>query len=122
MSGNGQYLACSCADKASYTVKMPPTSGKVNAFVGMPTKKRNSVIVLLGKGVCIANFSPSGHDGAVLSTCWNHGGEWLLTCSTDKTARVWSSGNKDPLLTISTLRHNLTSTKDMKVSIYNTLP
>ena len=58
----------------------------------------------------------TGHDGAVLSTCWNHSGEWLLTCSADRTARVWSSGHNDPLLIINTLRHNFTSMKDVKVS------
>ena len=34
-AGNGHYLACACADRATYIVKMPPSSGKSQAFVGM---------------------------------------------------------------------------------------
>ena len=59
-----------------------------------------------------------GHDGVVLSACWNHSGQWLLTCSTDKTARVWAIGHKDPLLTLNTVQHNFSSstTKVTKVN------
>ena len=36
LSGDGQYLACGCADKASYTMRMPVSSGRIHAFVGKP--------------------------------------------------------------------------------------
>ncbi|KAI4567663.1 hypothetical protein MJT46_019710, partial [Ovis ammon polii x Ovis aries] len=34
---------------------------------------------------------PSGHDGAVGSVCWSHGGRWVLSASQDGTLRVWSA-------------------------------
>lgn len=46
-AGNGQYLACGCADKATYTVKMPPASERVHTFVGTLTNIYCNTIKLI---------------------------------------------------------------------------
>ena len=47
-----------------------------------------------------------GHSGSVTSVSWSEDSQWLMTCSTDKTACVWPSGRKDPVLVINTVKHN----------------
>lgn len=56
-------------------------------------------------------YFSSGHDGVVHSACWSHDSQWLLTCSSDRSARVWGVGHKEPLLlSLTTTLHNFQST------------
>lgn len=55
----------------------------------------------------VCNFA-SGHHGNVYSASWSHGNPWLISCSSDHTARLWCLSQKDPLLTIS---HSQTNSK-----------
>ena len=50
-----------------------------------------------------------GHGGGITSVQWSEGDQWLLTCSSEKMARVWSKERKDPVLTINTVKHNFIS-------------
>ncbi|XP_065833672.1 WD repeat-containing protein 27-like [Oscarella lobularis] len=66
----------------------------------------NSVICvnssLAGKG---STFR--GHDGSITSIHWSHKSDWLLTGSTDRTARLWSISQLDkPILTLDSLNSN----------------
>ena len=63
-AGNGQYLACGCADKATYTIKMPPASKRVHAFVGMLT---NMAITL-----CPVAFSIFEYEVIKQQACYTH--------------------------------------------------
>ena len=51
----------------------------------------------------------SGHRGSVTSVNWSEDSQWLITCSTDRTACVWTSGRKDPVLVFNTIAHNFIS-------------
>ncbi|XP_069455499.1 WD repeat-containing protein 27 isoform X6 [Ovis canadensis] len=62
-SGDGQRLACGSAD---------------HLFLVCDADLTGTPAVL------------SGHDGAVGSVCWSHGGRWVLSASQDGTLRVWS--------------------------------
>ncbi|KAG5205782.1 hypothetical protein JEQ12_019032 [Ovis aries] len=63
-SGDGQRLACGSAD---------------HLFLVCDADLTGTPAVL------------SGHDGAVGSVCWSHGGRWVLSASQDGTLRVWSA-------------------------------
>lgn len=59
-----------------------------------------------------------GHNGGVTSASWSHDGNWLLTASSDKAARLWSVRQPDnPLITVSQIQHNfkIPSTDKVKV-------
>ena len=60
-----------------------------------------------------------GHNESVLSACWNHNGTCLMSCSKDKTVRLWSMAAKDPLLCLDKMLHNFkgseTSEPNVKV-------
>ena len=45
-----------------------------------------------------------GHDGTVHSINWSHSGQWVVSGSADRTARLWTPTQKDPLLTISNVQ------------------
>ncbi|XP_055980882.1 WD repeat-containing protein 27-like [Sorex fumeus] len=62
-SGDGRQLACGLANHLSLVFNADLT--------GMPRVF-------------------SGHDGAVSTVSWSHGGRWLLSASQDRTLRVWS--------------------------------
>lgn len=85
-SGDGQHLACGTVDKLAHVLTMPPSSSKLKAF--------------------------TGHSGSVTSVKWSEDNRWLLTCSTEKMARVWNSERKDPVLTINTVKHNFVNTQE----------
>ncbi|XP_065919304.1 WD repeat-containing protein 27-like isoform X2 [Dysidea avara] len=85
-SGDGQSLSCGTVDKLAHILTMPPSSSKSKAF--------------------------SGHGGSVTSVNWSEDSQWLMTCSTDKTARVWTNGRKDPILLINTVQHNFISDQE----------
>ena len=55
----------------------------------------------------------TGHNGAIQSVDWSHSGEWVLTGSVDRTARLWTPTQKDPLLTIS----NIQTSNRIKTSV-----
>ncbi|CAI8049424.1 WD repeat-containing protein 27 [Geodia barretti] len=74
-SGDGGYVSCGAADTAVYLLRLPPSQGKIQAL--------------------------TGHDGTVQSVDWSHSGDLLLTGSADRTAKLWTPTQKDPLLTIS---------------------
>ena len=61
-----------------------------------------------------------GHDGSVTSVNFSHDNNWLLTSSCDRTVRLWSHSQSDPLLTLSSVTHNfateLGSSAKLKVS------
>ena len=61
-----------------------------------------------------------GHDGSVTSVNFSHDNNWLLTSSCDRTVRLWSHSQSDPLLTLSSVNHNfateLGSSAKLKVS------
>ena len=61
----------------------------------------------------------SGHDGAVYSTSWSHDGRWLVTCSADQTARLWTQGKQEPLIVFNSTLHNFKS--DVTTEKTNTL-
>ena len=69
-----------------------------------------------------------GHDGSVTSVNFSHDNNWLLTSSCDRTVRLWSHSQSDPLLTLSYVNHNfateLGSSSKLKVSglIYFEIP
>ncbi|XP_041468720.1 WD repeat-containing protein 27-like [Lytechinus variegatus] len=84
-SDDGQSLACAMADKSAQILKMPLT-GKGTAF--------------------------SGHNGVLNSARWSHDNQWLLTTSDDKTARVWTRGLADPVMTFDRVNNNFGSDKE----------
>ena len=52
-----------------------------------------------------------GHDGPVLGMSWSYDSHYLLSCSADKTARVWAMGGDHPMkhrtiLNFATMTHN----------------
>ena len=47
-----------------------------------------------------------GHDGSVTSVNFSHDNNWLLTSSCDRTVRLWSHSQSDPLLILSSVNHN----------------
>ena len=61
-----------------------------------------------------------GHDGSVTSVNFSHDNNWLLTSSCDRTVRLWSHSQSDPLLILSSVNHNfateLGSSAKLKVS------
>ena len=61
-----------------------------------------------------------GHDGSVTSVNFSHDNNWLLTSSCDRTVRLWSHSQSDPLLTLLSVNHNfateLGSSAKLKVS------
>ena len=57
-------------------------------------------------------YSTTGHGGSVTSVKWSEDNQWLLTCSTEKMARVWTADRKDPVLVINTVKHNFTSSQE----------
>ncbi|XP_011671118.2 WD repeat-containing protein 27 [Strongylocentrotus purpuratus] len=84
-SDDGQSIACAMADKSAQILKMPLT-GKGTAF--------------------------SGHNGALNSATWSHHNQWLLTTSDDKTARIWTRGLADPVMTFDRVNNNFDSDKE----------
>lgn len=84
-SDDGRHLACALANTSAQIFKMP----------------------LTGRG-----YSFSGHRGSVTSAHWSHDNAWLVTASDDRTASVWSLGLPDPVMTLTTVRHNFGSNKD----------
>lgn len=61
-----------------------------------------------------------GHDGSVTSVNFSQDNNWLLTSSCDRTVRLWSHSQSDPLLILSSVNHNfateLGSSAKLKVS------
>ena len=60
---------------------------------------------------CKRSFDP-GHDASVTSVHWSHDNSWLITSSDDKTARVWSLGLPDPVMTFNMVQNNFRSDKE----------
>lgn len=58
-----------------------------------------------------------GHDGCVRGVAWSHSNSLLLSCSTDRTAHLWSPSNGRPLMTLTHLQHNFK--QDKTVSSFN---
>ena len=54
----------------------------------------------------------SGHDGTVTQGSWSQDSKWLVSCSEDRTAHVWSVGLTDPVLTMHTTNHNFAADKE----------
>ena len=63
------------------------------------------------------HYSTTGHSGSVTSVKWSEDNQWLLTCSTEKMARVWNSEQKDPVLTIDTVKHNFIKKTEERDSV-----
>ena len=53
-----------------------------------------------------------GHNGALNSSTWSHHNQWLLTTSDDKTARIWTRGIADPVMTFDRVNNNFDSDKE----------
>ncbi|NXE80528.1 WDR27 protein, partial [Cochlearius cochlearius] len=70
-SGDGEMLACGLADKTVLVFNSNLTD-TYNVF--------------------------SGHDGAINSVGWSHDKKWLVSASEDRTLRVWSVCNNEPVL------------------------
>ncbi|XP_019383076.1 PREDICTED: WD repeat-containing protein 27 isoform X2 [Gavialis gangeticus] len=70
-SGDGEQLACGLADK-SLLVFNSNLTGTPSVF--------------------------SGHDGAINSVGWSHNKKWLVSASEDRTVRIWSVCNTEPVL------------------------
>ncbi|XP_064402909.1 WD repeat-containing protein 27-like isoform X2 [Halichondria panicea] len=87
-SGCGQHLTCACSDNTVYSMRMPLSLKKTHAFVG--------------------------HDNSVVSVGWSASGEWMISSSKDRTARVWSLSQKDPLLCLDRTTHNNRDTSASK--------
>ncbi|CAH1264288.1 WDR5B [Branchiostoma lanceolatum] len=85
LSDDGTLLACGLANKSALVLKMPGLT------------KPHSI---------------TGHNAAVTSVNWSKEGRWLLTASDDKTASVWTTGQSEPVLTISSTNHNFAADKD----------
>uniref|UniRef100_UPI003AAA8B22 WD repeat-containing protein 27 n=1 Tax=Centroberyx gerrardi TaxID=166262 RepID=UPI003AAA8B22 len=43
----------------------------------------------------------TGHDKAVSSVGWSHNRQWWLSASEDRTLRIWTHGNAEPVITMS---------------------
>ncbi|XP_071497617.1 WD repeat-containing protein 27-like [Diadema antillarum] len=84
-SDDGQSLVCGMADRSAQLFKMP----------------------LTGKGAAF-----SGHNGAVKSARWSHSGQWVITASVDRTAKVWTRGMSEPVMTLDRVTHNFTADKE----------
>ncbi|XP_066282972.1 WD repeat-containing protein 27-like [Branchiostoma lanceolatum] len=85
LSDDGTLLACGLANKSALVLKMPGLT------------KPHSI---------------TGHNAALTSVNWSKEGRWLLTASDDKTASVWTTGQSEPILTISSTNHNFAADKD----------
>ncbi|RDD46485.1 WD repeat-containing protein 27 [Trichoplax sp. H2] len=79
-SGDGSQLACVSADKSIQLLKS-----------NHPDK---------------SNITFTGHDRPIASVNWNRTGQFLLSTSMDKTARIWYNELKEPVLIISKDSHN----------------
>ena len=63
-----------------------------------------------------------GHDGPVLGVNWSYNGHYMLSCSTDKTARVWAMSGDHPMkhrtvLSFMTTAHNFKETSDLAIKV-----
>ncbi|PFX32770.1 WD repeat-containing protein 27 [Stylophora pistillata] len=81
-SDDGKHIACGLANKSVHMMRPPPSS-KETVF--------------------------TGHDGSVTSVSFSHDSRWLMTSSSDKTVKLWSSAHSDPGMTFSSVNHNFAS-------------
>ncbi|KAL5463789.1 hypothetical protein EMCRGX_G032723 [Ephydatia muelleri] len=89
-SGTGSHLSCACSD-GTVCVLRPLPQGS------------------LPQGGSRRECTFVGHDGTVYSSSWSHDGRWLLTCSADQTARLWTQGRQEPLMVFNSTLHNFKS-------------
>jgi len=101
-SSCGQFLACAASDSTVYTVRMPLSLKNNQALVGEGSKHCIIVSATAIQSFYRVLFLCPGHNESVLCAGFSQSSEWLVSCSTDKTIRVWSLTNKEPQLTIST--------------------
>ena len=102
-------MSCGAADTAVYLLRLPPSQGKIQALTGEHERREKRELKL---------ELTAGHDGTVQSVDWSHSGDLLLTGSADRTAKLWTPTQKDPLLTISQSQ----STSKLKSTVCSTSP
>src|SRR6218665_1028641 len=48
-----------------------------------------------------------GHSQPLNHWSWRHDGQWLITSSDDKSAKLWMSSNPEPVMTIANMKGNI---------------
>ena len=109
---NGQRLACCLSDGTAHCLKMPLT-GSGSILRGKPS----FFIMMYILNICSC-INKKGHNGGVTSASWSHDGQWLLTGSTDRAARLWSVRQpENPLMAVSEVQHNFKTPSTDKVMV-----
>lgn len=53
-----------------------------------------------------------GHSQMLNHVSWSHDGQWLITSSDDKSAKLWMSSNPEPVMTIANVKGNIAVSKE----------
>ncbi|XP_071387660.1 WD repeat-containing protein 27, partial [Centroberyx affinis] len=92
---NTPHIQLSIANKPVYCFQYSGDGKQILCGLG-----DNSVLVYKSS----LTSSPAvytGHDKAVSSVGWSHNRQWWLSASEDRTLRIWTHGNAEPVITMS---------------------